>query len=78
MNSTVLSRKGKIIILDKISNNKFSLFILFHVVFFQFLISQNQQSFNLLDKDKVIKLPEMFVIETEIDPDVCVSSRVKR
>jgi protein involved in polysaccharide export with SLBB domain len=54
--------------------NKSNFIILFHLILIvgQFSFGQNFQNIGLNNQDKLIRLPEAFIIETQIDPETYI------
>ena len=54
--------------------NKSNFIILFHLILIvgQFSFGQNFQNFGLNNQDKLVRLPEAFIIETQIDPETYI------
>ena len=63
---------NKKLISKNINNSKF--IILFHLILIvgQFSFGQNFQNIGLNNQDKLIRLPEAFIIETQIDPETYI------
>jgi len=65
-------KTNKILISKNINRSKF--IILFHLILIvgQFSFGQNFQNIGLNNQDKLIRLPEAFIIETQIDPETYI------
>ena len=65
-------KTNKILISKNI--NKSNFIILFHLILIvgQFSFGQNFQNIGLNNQDKLIRLPEAFIIETQIDPETYI------
>ena len=65
-------KTNKILISKNINRSKF--IILFHLFLIvgQFSFGQNFQNIGLNNQDKLIRLPEAFIIETQIDPETYI------
>ena len=65
-------KSNKILISKNI--NKSNFIILFHLILIvgQFSFGQNFQNIGLNNQDKLIRLPEAFIIETQIDPETYI------
>jgi len=65
-------KTNKMLISKNINRSKF--IILFHLILIvgQFSFGQNFQNIGLNNQDKLIRLPEAFIIETQIDPETYI------
>ena len=61
---------NKKLISENINNSIFGILIYLILIVGQFSFGQNinNRSLDITDSDKLIRLPETFIIETEIDP----------
>jgi len=61
-------KTNKILVSENINNSIFSILIYLILIVGQFSFGQNFQNIGLNNQDKLVRLPEAFIIETQIDP----------
>ena len=65
-------KTDKKLVSENINNSIFGILIYLILIVGQFSFGQNFQNIGLNNQDKLIRLPEAFIIETKIDPEIYI------